>query len=83
MITRRNQAEVVSLRSEANRDNSSINSSVMLQPKNTSPSNEGEDAGFENNGERRWDKSVLCAMVSVSRAGKNDRWVNTAGPGGG
>ena len=73
MATRRNQAEVVSLRSEANRVNSSINLPVILQLKNPRVFNEGEDDGFENKAERSRDKSASRSMMSTSRTGKKDR----------
>jgi hypothetical protein len=56
MTTQCSRAEVVSLRSEANRVNSSMNPPVILQPKNPRVFNEGEDDGFENKTERRRDK---------------------------
>ena len=72
MTTRGIRAEVVFLRSEANRVNPSINSSVKSQFANARVFSEGEAEGFDNKLERRCDKSVPDAM-NVSMAGKNDR----------
>ena len=81
MPTQCNQAEVVFLRLEANRVSSSMKPSAIIQSRNVRAFNEGEDDGFENKAERRYDKSVSHLTVSASRAGKDDRWQNTAGPG--
>lgn len=61
------------LRSEANRVNSSIKFSERSQLKNASVFSVGEDEGFDNNGERRLDRSVSHPTVNASRVGKDDR----------
>ena len=71
MTTRCNRAEVVFLRSEANRVNAFINSSERKQFKNAKVFSEGEVEGFSNNAER-YDKLVRYAM-NVSRAVKGER----------
>jgi len=74
ITTRCNQAEVVLLRSEANRVRSSIKDSVMKQSKNARVLREGEAEGFDSKVERRPDKSASYSTESASRAGKDDGW---------
>ena len=73
MTTHCSQAEAVFLRSEANRVNLSINSSVRMQSQNPRVFKQGEAEGSDSKGERTYDKSVLLLMANVSRAGKDDR----------
>jgi len=73
MTTQCSQAEVVFLRSEANRVNFSINSSVRMQSQNPRVFKQGEAEGSDNKGERTYDKSLSLLMVKASRAGKDDR----------
>ena len=80
MTTRCNQAEVVFLRSEANRVSASIISSERSQFKNASVFSAGDDEGLDNRVERRCKTLVAQSMANVSRAGKNDG-SNTNGRG--
>ena len=82
MTTEGGQAETVLLRLEVNRANCSMNSPVIMRLRNARAFNEGEDDGFENKAERSRDKSASHQMMNISRAGKNDRRLNTAGPEG-
>jgi hypothetical protein len=66
MATQWGRAKVVSLRSEANRISSSINSSVIMQSKNVRVFNESEDDGFEIKAERRRDKLVSHQQIDHS-----------------
>jgi hypothetical protein len=81
MTTRCNHAEVVFLRLEENRANSSIKPSSRSQSKNARAFNEGEEDGFENKAERRCETAVSRSMASVSRAGRDERG-STTGVGG-
>ena len=78
--TRCNQAEVVFLRSEANRANPAINPSVIAQFKNPRVFSDGKIEGFGNKVEKRSDMFPLYWMVSVSRAGKDDGFNATGRP---
>ena len=72
ITTRCSQVEAVFLRSEANRVNSSIKSSVMTQSKNPRIFSEGKREGSDNSGEKRRDTPVRRARVRALRAGKDD-----------
>ena len=73
MTTQHSQEEAVFLRSEANRVNLSINSSVRMQSQNPRVFKQGAAEGSENKEERTYDKSFSLLMVNVSRAVKDDR----------
>ena len=77
-----NQAEVVALRSEADRANPSINSPVRKQSHNPRVVSGGKAEGSDSSAER-CDKPKSLRMVNLSRAVNDVRCWSTTEPGGG